>query len=88
MIRNTLSNVILTNAVFKKHLLIYATGIVATEVNAEQIPCSIMEMSFFNKLKDPENRITYDSNKIRKSMRYNDEGDMITDNLKAVSFSI
>ncbi|XP_046414196.1 cilia- and flagella-associated protein 300-like [Neodiprion fabricii] len=59
-------------------------GITATQVKAEQLPCSVLTMSFFDKLKDPSNNITYDSNKIRKTIRYNEAGEMITDNLRAM----
>ncbi|XP_012252701.2 cilia- and flagella-associated protein 300-like isoform X1 [Athalia rosae] len=59
-------------------------GIIATEVKTEHIPCSVLAMSFFDRLKEPENNITYDSNKIRQTMKYNEDGDLITDNLKAM----
>lgn len=59
-------------------------GITASTVEITPIPCSVLNMSFFNKLKDPENGIVHKSGIICK--RYDTEIDnfLISDNLRGV----
>ncbi|KAG7189382.1 hypothetical protein KM043_017029 [Ampulex compressa] len=59
-------------------------GIIATSIEAKQVPCTILNMSFFNKLKDPENGVIHNSGMIAK--RYDEEinGILISDNLRGM----
>ncbi|XP_057331287.1 cilia- and flagella-associated protein 300-like isoform X2 [Microplitis mediator] len=56
----------------------------ASEVEVKQIPCSIMSMAFFDKLKNPDNNIVYASGNIHQ--KYDDfiDGILVPDNLRAM----
>ncbi|XP_032670943.1 cilia- and flagella-associated protein 300-like isoform X2 [Odontomachus brunneus] len=56
-------------------------GIQASTVEIKQVPCSVLSMTFFNKLKDPNNGITYSSGTIRKRYDMQVEDFLISDNL-------
>nr|XP_033338244.1 cilia- and flagella-associated protein 300-like [Megalopta genalis] len=63
-------------------------GITSSIVETKPVPCSVLSMSFFNKLKDPENGIVYKSGAICK--RYDMEIDnfLVCDNLRGVRIII
>lgn len=62
------------------------TGIQASTVEIKQVPCSVLNMMFFNKLKDPNNGITYSSGTIRKRYDMQVEDFLVSDNLHGVSY--
>lgn len=57
----------------------------ASEVEVKQIPCSIVSMAFFDKLKNPDNNIVYASGNIHQ--KYDDfiDGILVPNNLRALS---
>ncbi|XP_043526754.1 cilia- and flagella-associated protein 300-like isoform X2 [Frieseomelitta varia] len=57
-------------------------GITASSVEIKPIPCSVLNMSFFNKLKDPENAVVYKSGIICKRYDMEIENFLISDNLR------
>ncbi|XP_012232310.1 cilia- and flagella-associated protein 300-like [Linepithema humile] len=59
-------------------------GIRASSVEVKQIPCSVLSMSFFNKLKDPDNGITYNSGTICKRYDIQVEDFLVSDNLRGM----
>ncbi|KYM89672.1 Uncharacterized protein C11orf70 like protein [Atta colombica] len=59
-------------------------GIQASSVQIKQVPCSILNMSFFDKLKDPDNRIVYNSGTICKRYDLQIEDFLISDNLRGM----
>lgn len=60
-------------------------GFLATDVEVKQIPCSITNMSFFDKLKNPENNIVHKSGCLRQKYDGDIDGILVADNLRAVS---
>ncbi|XP_072764303.1 cilia- and flagella-associated protein 300 isoform X2 [Anoplolepis gracilipes] len=56
-------------------------GIRASSVEVKQVPCSVLSMSFFDKLKNPDNGITYSSGTICKRCDMQVEDFLISDNL-------
>ncbi|KYN08156.1 PREDICTED: uncharacterized protein C11orf70 homolog [Cyphomyrmex costatus] len=59
-------------------------GIQASSVQIKQVPCSVLSMSFFDKLKDPDNKITYSSGKICKRYDLQIEDFLVSDNLRGM----
>nr|XP_012151414.1 PREDICTED: uncharacterized protein C11orf70-like isoform X1 [Megachile rotundata] len=59
-------------------------GITATTIEIKPVPCSVLNMSFFNKLKDSENGITYDSGTICKRYDMEIDGFLVSDNLRGI----
>lgn len=59
-------------------------GIIASEVELNQIPCTILSMNFFEKLKNPENNIVYSSGSIRPKCEEQINGIFVSDNLRRV----
>ncbi|CAL1681742.1 unnamed protein product [Lasius platythorax] len=59
-------------------------GIRASSVEIKQVPCSVLSMSFFNKLKDPDNGITYSSGMICKKFDMQVEDFLVSDNLRGM----
>ncbi|KYN32340.1 Uncharacterized protein C11orf70 like protein [Trachymyrmex septentrionalis] len=59
-------------------------GIQASSVQIKQVPCSILSMSFFDKLKDPDNRIIYNSGTICKRYDSQIEDFLISDKLRGM----
>ncbi|XP_051160212.1 cilia- and flagella-associated protein 300-like isoform X2 [Leptopilina boulardi] len=59
-------------------------GTVASSVEVKQLQCSVLNMSFFDKLKNSDNNIVYNSGAIHK--RYDEEIDefLVSDNLRAM----
>lgn len=62
------------------------TGIQASSVEIKQVPCSVLNMTFFNKLKDPNNKIAHSSGTIFKKYDMQVEDFVISDNLRGVSY--
>ncbi|KAK2580782.1 hypothetical protein KPH14_011517 [Odynerus spinipes] len=60
------SNVVAKNLLTKAGNSWIKQGITASTVDVEQIPCSVVNMSFFDKLKNPHNEIIHNSGIIRK----------------------
>ncbi|KAG5327726.1 CF300 protein, partial [Pseudoatta argentina] len=56
----------------------------ASSVQIKQVPCSILSMSFFDKLKDPDNRIVYNSGTICKRYDLQIEDFLVSDNLRGM----
>lgn len=50
------------------------------------MPCSVLNMSFFNKLKVPANGITYNSGTISKRCDTQVEDFIVSDNLRGVRY--
>lgn len=65
----------------KRFLLL---GIQASSVEIKQVPCSVLCMSFFNKLKDPDNGIIRGSGTICKRYDMQIEEFLVSDNLHGV----
>ncbi|XP_025152809.1 uncharacterized protein C11orf70 homolog [Harpegnathos saltator] len=61
-------------------------GIQASDVEIKQIPCTVLSMNFFNKLKDPNNGIIYSSGIISKRYDMQVEDFLVSDNLRGVSY--
>ncbi|XP_043284853.1 cilia- and flagella-associated protein 300-like [Venturia canescens] len=59
-------------------------GIPASSITIKQIPCSVMNMSFFDKVKNPENKIIHDSGTICKRWDTEIDGIMVSDNLRGM----
>ncbi|XP_025269552.1 uncharacterized protein C11orf70 homolog [Camponotus floridanus] len=59
-------------------------GIRASSVEIKQVPCSVLSMSFFNKLKDPDNGIVHDSGTICKRYDMQVEDFLVSDNLRGM----
>ncbi|KAF7997894.1 hypothetical protein HCN44_009292 [Aphidius gifuensis] len=59
-------------------------GFVASKVETKQISCSVVSMSFFDKLKDPKNNIVYESGSIRQRYETEINGIMVSDNLRSM----
>lgn len=59
-------------------------GIVASSVEIKPVPCSVLNMTFFNKLKDPKNGVVHESGIICKRYDMEIENFLISDNLRAV----
>ncbi|XP_014472654.1 PREDICTED: uncharacterized protein C11orf70 homolog [Dinoponera quadriceps] len=59
-------------------------GIQASSVEIKQVPCTVLNMTFFNKLKDPSNGITYSSGTISKRYDTQVEDFLISDNLRGM----
>ncbi|XP_011298111.1 uncharacterized protein C11orf70 isoform X1 [Fopius arisanus] len=57
-------------------------GIVANEVEINQIPCTVLSMEFFERLKNPENNIVYNSGSIRQKCEEQIDGIFVSDNLR------
>jgi len=55
-------------------------------VHIKQVPCSILSMSFFNKLKDSNNRIVHNSGMICKRYDLQVEDFLVSDNLRGVRY--
>lgn len=64
----------------KKYLL----GIRASNVQIKQVPCSVLSMSFFDKLKNPINGIVHNSGMICKRYDLQVEDFLVSDNLRGV----
>lgn len=64
----------------------FCLGIRASSVEIKQVPCSVLSMSFFNKLKDPNNGIVYDSGTICKRYDTQVEDFLVSDNLRGVRY--
>ncbi|XP_001122247.5 cilia- and flagella-associated protein 300 isoform X1 [Apis mellifera] len=58
--------------------------IIASSVEINPISCSVLNMSFFNKLKDPKNGIVHKSGAICKRFDMEIENFLISDNLRAM----
>lgn len=58
--------------------------IIASSVEINPISCSVLNMSFFNKLKDPKNGIVHKSGTICKRFDMEIENFLISDNLRAM----
>ncbi|XP_020288836.1 uncharacterized protein C11orf70 homolog [Pseudomyrmex gracilis] len=59
-------------------------GIRASSVEVKQVPCSVLSMSFFNRLKDPDNKITCSSGTICKRYDTQIEDFLVSDNLRGM----
>nr|XP_034184568.1 cilia- and flagella-associated protein 300-like [Osmia lignaria] len=59
-------------------------GIIATTVEIKPVPCSVLNMSFFNKLKDFENGVIHKSGTICKRYDMEIDGFLISDNLRGM----
>lgn len=59
-------------------------GFSANKVEIKQVPCSIVSMSIFDRLKDPANNIVYESGRIRQRFDVEINGIMVSDNLRSV----
>ncbi|CAK9806958.1 Cilia- and flagella-associated protein 300 [Anthophora plagiata] len=59
-------------------------GITAATLEIKPIPCSVLNMSFFNKLNDPENGIVHRSGIIGKRYDMEVENFLISDNLRGM----
>ncbi|XP_012284764.1 uncharacterized protein C11orf70 homolog [Orussus abietinus] len=59
-------------------------GITASSVELKSVPCSVLGTSFFDKLKDPENNVVYESGNIRKRYDLEIDGFLISDNLRGM----
>ncbi|XP_017885404.1 cilia- and flagella-associated protein 300-like [Ceratina calcarata] len=59
-------------------------GISASTVEIEPVPCSVLNMSFFSKLKDPKNGIVHKSGSICKRYDTELENFLISDNLRGM----
>ncbi|XP_071648214.1 cilia- and flagella-associated protein 300 [Temnothorax longispinosus] len=59
-------------------------GIRASNVQVKQVPCSVLSMSFFNKLKDPDNGIVHNSGIICKRYDLQVEDFLVSDNLRGM----
>ncbi|XP_076763236.1 cilia- and flagella-associated protein 300 [Xylocopa sonorina] len=57
-------------------------GILASNVEIKPVPCSVLNMSFFNKLKDPKNRIVHKSGTICKTYDMELQNFLVSDNLR------
>ncbi|XP_063979114.1 cilia- and flagella-associated protein 300-like [Diachasmimorpha longicaudata] len=57
-------------------------GIVADAVEINPIPCTVLSMSFFEKLQDPENNIVCNSGNIRQKYEEQIDGIFVADNLR------
>lgn len=65
-------------------IFVYLIDIIASSVEINPISCSVLNMSFFNKLKDPKNGIVHKSGAICKRFDMEIENFLISDNLRAV----
>ncbi|XP_015587691.1 uncharacterized protein C11orf70 homolog [Cephus cinctus] len=61
-----------------------AHGTVASTVETRQIPCSVLTMSFFEKLKDPNNKVVHNSGTICKRYDLDIDGFLVSDNLRGM----
>ncbi|XP_011647699.1 uncharacterized protein C11orf70 homolog [Pogonomyrmex barbatus] len=61
-------------------------GIRASNVETKQIPCSVLSMSFFNKLKDSNNGIVHNSGMICKRYDTQIEDFLVSDKLRGVKY--
>ncbi|XP_076222253.1 cilia- and flagella-associated protein 300 isoform X2 [Nomia melanderi] len=59
-------------------------GITPATVEIKPVPCSVLSMSFFNKLKNPENGIVYKSGAIRKKYDMEIHNFLISDHLRGM----
>ncbi|XP_050587168.1 cilia- and flagella-associated protein 300-like [Bombus affinis] len=59
-------------------------GIVASNIEIKPVPCSVLNMTFFNKLKDPKNGVVHKSGIICKRYDMEVENFLISDNLRAM----
>lgn len=59
-------------------------GITASTVETKPVPCSVLSMSFFDKLQDPENKIVYRSGNICKRYDMDIESFLVSDNLRGM----
>ncbi|XP_012530005.3 cilia- and flagella-associated protein 300 [Monomorium pharaonis] len=59
-------------------------GIQASSVQIKQVPCSVLSMSFFNKLRDSNNGIVYNSGTICKRYDLQVEDFLVSDNLRGM----
>lgn len=60
-------------------------GLIASDIEIKQIPCSITSMAFFDKLKDSNNNIVNDSDHIRQRFDIEIDGILVSNNLRGVS---
>lgn len=61
------------------------SNLIADEVEIKQIPCSIMSMTFFDKLKNLDNNIIHAMGNIRQKFDDFVDGILVSDNLRAVN---
>lgn len=59
-------------------------GIQASSVQIKQVPCSVLSMSFFNKLKNTDNGIVHSSGTICKRYDLQVEDFLVSDNLRGM----
>ncbi|KAL0107874.1 hypothetical protein PUN28_014859 [Cardiocondyla obscurior] len=59
-------------------------GIRASSVEIKQVPCSVLSMSFFDKMKNPNNRIVHNSGMICKRYDSQIEDFIVSDNLRGM----
>ncbi|XP_053972571.1 cilia- and flagella-associated protein 300-like [Hylaeus volcanicus] len=59
-------------------------GIMATCIEVKPVPCSILSMNFFDKIKDPKNGIVHKSGAICKRYDMEVNGFLVSDNLRGM----
>ncbi|KAK0171719.1 hypothetical protein PV328_005137 [Microctonus aethiopoides] len=59
-------------------------GLIASDIEIKQIPCSITSMAFFDKLKDSNNNIVNDSDHIRQRFDIEIDGILVSNNLRGM----
>ena len=67
-----------------KMYFLFSSETSASSVTVKQIPCSILNMSFFDKLKNPKNKIIHNSGIICKRSEIDIDGILVADNLRGV----